>query len=162
MDFAMGRAVPEASTWVVCCSDSRALALAAISPLCLVLKSKFIRKIAGSRRKCRAARRVGARLNHATKLRSPAWPPSVEESEQLAELRRILAAKPQQSRLQFFGGVDGPRPHILGESERSVATRHDRFTWGPDVRCAQTGIIRCRRPNGTYRRDPAVRRFRLL
>ncbi|HMD24492.1 MAG TPA: ATP-binding cassette domain-containing protein, partial [Streptosporangiaceae bacterium] len=31
-----------------------------------------------------AARRVGARLNHATKFRAPAWLPSVEESEQLA------------------------------------------------------------------------------
>ena len=41
-----------------------------------------------------AARRVSARLNHATKFRAPAWLPSVEESEQLAELRSILVAKP--------------------------------------------------------------------
>jgi len=65
----------------------------------------------------RATRRIGARLNHATKLRSPAWLPSVEESKQLAELQRILAAKPQQFRLQFFGGAGGPGPRILDESE---------------------------------------------
>ncbi len=64
-----------------------------------------------------ATRRIGARLNHATKLRSPAWLPSVEESEQLAELQRILAAKPQQFRLQFFDSAGGPGPHILDENE---------------------------------------------
>ena len=64
-----------------------------------------------------SARRVSERLNHATKFRAPARLPSVEESEQLAELQRILVAEPQQSRLQVFGGAGGPRPHILGESE---------------------------------------------
>jgi hypothetical protein len=59
------------------------------------------------------ARRVSTRLNHATKFRAPAWLPSVEESEQLAELRRILVGRPQQ-----FSG-DGPKPHILGESDRA-------------------------------------------
>ncbi len=73
-----------------------------------------------------ATRRIGARLNHATKLRSPAWLPSVEESEQQAELQRILAAKPQQFRLQFFDGVGGPGPNILGESE----------IWGANVSAA--------------------------
>jgi hypothetical protein len=75
-----------------------------------------------------ATRRIGARLNHTTKLRSPAWLPSVEESEQLAELQRILAAKPQQFRLQFFGGAGGSGPRILDENEiwaadASVAVR---------------------------------------
>jgi len=73
-----------------------------------------------------ATRRIGARLNHATKLRSPAWLPSVEESEQLTELQRILAAKPQQFRLQFCGGAGGPGPNILGESE----------IWGANVSAA--------------------------
>jgi hypothetical protein len=73
-----------------------------------------------------ATRRIGARLNHATKLRSPAWLPSVEESAQLAELQRILAAKPQRFRLQFVGGAGGPGPHILGESE----------IWAADVSAA--------------------------
>ena len=72
-----------------------------------------------------ARRRIGARLNHATKLRSPAWLPSVEESEQLTELQRILAAEPQQFRLQFFG-AGGPGPHILDESE----------IWAADVSAA--------------------------
>jgi len=73
-----------------------------------------------------ATRRIGARLNHATKLRSPAWLPSVEESEQLTELQRILAAKPQQFRLQFCGGASGPGRHILDESE----------IWAADVSAA--------------------------
>jgi len=73
-----------------------------------------------------ATRRIGARLNHATKLRSPAWLPSVEESEQLTELQRILAAKPQQFRLQFCGGAGGPGPQILDESE----------IWAADVSAA--------------------------
>ena len=73
-----------------------------------------------------ATRRIGARLNRATRLRSPAWLPSVEESEQLAELQRILAAKPQQFRLQFFDGAGGPGPHILDENE----------IWAADVSAA--------------------------
>jgi hypothetical protein len=72
-----------------------------------------------------ATRRIGARLN-STKLRSPAWLPSVEESEQLAELQRILVAKPQHFRLQFISAAGGPRPHILGESE----------IWAADVSAA--------------------------
>jgi hypothetical protein len=73
-----------------------------------------------------ATRRIGARLNRATRLRSPGWLPSVEDSEQLAELQRILAAKPQQFRLQFFGGAGGPGPHILDENE----------IWAADVSAA--------------------------
>jgi hypothetical protein len=47
----------------------------------------------------RVARDVTTRLSHATKFRASAWLPSVEESEQLAELRGILVAKmPQFSR----------------------------------------------------------------
>jgi hypothetical protein len=56
-----------------------------------------------------AARWIGAQLNHATKFMAPPpWVPSVEESEQLAELQRILAAKPQQFDDDF----------ILGSAER--------------------------------------------
>jgi hypothetical protein len=56
-----------------------------------------------------AARRIGAQLNHAIKLMAPPpWVPSVEETEQLAELQRILAAKPQQFDDDF----------ILGSAER--------------------------------------------
>ena len=56
-----------------------------------------------------AARRIGGLLNHATKFVAPRpWVPSVEESEQLAELQRILAAKPQQFDDDF----------ILGSAER--------------------------------------------
>ena len=58
-----------------------------------------------------------------TKPRS-SWLLSVEESAQLAELQRILTAKPQQFRLQFFGGAGGPGP--LGESE----------IWAADVSAA--------------------------
>jgi hypothetical protein len=72
-----------------------------------------------------ARRRIGARLNHATKPRS-SWLLSVEESAQLAELQRILTAKPQQFRLQFFGDAGGPGPNILGESE----------IWAADVSAA--------------------------
>jgi len=57
----------------------------------------------------RAARRIGAHLNHAIKFMAPPrWVPSVEESEQLAEPQRILAPKPQQYDDDF----------ILGSSER--------------------------------------------
>jgi hypothetical protein len=57
----------------------------------------------------RAARRIGAQFSHAIKFMAPPpWVPSVEESEQLAELQRILAAKPQQFDADF----------ILGSSER--------------------------------------------
>jgi hypothetical protein len=57
-----------------------------------------------------AARRIGGLLNHAAKFMAPPpWVPSVEESEQLAELQRILAAKKQQ---QFDGDF------ILGPAER--------------------------------------------
>ena len=57
----------------------------------------------------RAARWIDAQLNHAIKFMVPApWVPSVEEGEQLAELQRILAAKPQQFDDDF----------ILGSTER--------------------------------------------
>jgi hypothetical protein len=57
-----------------------------------------------------AARRIGAQLNQITTkfMAPPPWVPSVEESEQLAELQRILAAKPQQFDDDF----------ILGSAER--------------------------------------------
>jgi hypothetical protein len=64
-----------------------------------------------------ATRHIGARLNSATKLRPHAWLWSIEESAQLAELQRILSAKPQQFRLQFLGDVGGRGPYILEESE---------------------------------------------
>ena len=100
-----------------------------------------------------AARRVGARLNQATRFRAPAWLPSVEESEQLAELRRILVAKPQQ----FSAGSGGPKQHILGESNPApmkalVKQRPEPGLWlsdepvpafGPDdvlVKIHKTGI----------------------
>jgi len=57
-----------------------------------------------------AARRIGGLLNHAAKFMAPPpWVPSVEESAQLAELQRILAAKEQQP---FDGDF------ILGPAER--------------------------------------------
>jgi hypothetical protein len=72
-----------------------------------------------------ARRRIGARLNRATELNSSRLM-SVEESAQLAELQRILTAKPQQFRLQFLGGAGGPGPHILDENE----------IWAADVSAA--------------------------
>jgi len=88
-----------------------------LEPTVPVLEKQVHSKDLGLAELMHAARRVGARLILATKFWAPVWLPSVEESEQLAELQGILAAKPQQFRPQFFGGAGGPRPHILGESE---------------------------------------------
>jgi hypothetical protein len=94
-----------------------------------------------------AARRVAARLSQATKFRAPAWVPSAEEREQLAELRRILVAEPQQ----FFGGAGGPGPHILGESERAPMNAPVKENPEPGLgpatsRSPRSTAARCSRP----------------
>ena len=54
-----------------------------------------------------------------------AEPRRVEEIEQLAELQRILDARPQQFRLQFFGVAGVLNPTIVGEGEIWAAVVSD-------------------------------------
>jgi hypothetical protein len=54
-----------------------------------------------------------------------ARPPGADESEQLADLQRILGAKPQRFRVQFFGVAGARSPTILTESEIWAAEAPD-------------------------------------
>ncbi len=73
-----------------------------------------------------STRRNGNRSGHATHRAAPAAEPRrVEEIEQLAELQRILDARPQQFRLQFFGVAGVLNPTIVGEGEIWAAVVSD-------------------------------------
>ena len=70
--------------------------------------------------------RVSNRFGNATKVQGDAAPPpGADESEQLADLQRILGAKPQRFRLQFFGVAGALSPTILTESEIWAAEASD-------------------------------------
>jgi hypothetical protein len=73
-----------------------------------------------------SSQRVHNRSGNATKLRDDAArPPGADESEQLADLQRILGAKPQRFRVQFFGVAGARSPTILTESEIWAAEAPD-------------------------------------
>jgi hypothetical protein len=73
-----------------------------------------------------SSRRVDHRFGNATKVQGDAAPPpGADESEQLADLQRILGAKPQRFRVQFFGVAGARSPTILTESEIWAAEAPD-------------------------------------
>ena len=62
----------------------------------------------------------------------------VEEREEIADLLRILAARPKQFRLQFFGPPDGAGPPVLNETN----------IWLPDVPTALSMAVDAPWPAG--------------